>query len=40
VGQMVGGVVVQCLVLMMVVDIQPWRGRGARVVASPSRIEL
>jgi hypothetical protein len=26
VGLMVGGVVVQCLVLMMVVDIQPWRG--------------
>jgi hypothetical protein len=26
VGRMVGGVVVQCLVLMMVVDIQSWRG--------------
>jgi hypothetical protein len=26
VGWTVGGVVVQCLVLMMVVDIRPWRG--------------
>jgi hypothetical protein len=26
VGRTVGGVVVQCLVLMMVVDIRPWRG--------------
>ena len=26
VGRTVGGVVVQCLVLMMVVDIRPWIG--------------